>query len=46
MITEKQRLERKKSIGGSDVAAILGLSPWKTPGDVYLEKIKMCKREP
>jgi putative phage-type endonuclease len=31
--------DRRKGIGGSDVAAILGLSPWKTPLDVYLDKI-------
>lgn len=30
--------ERRKGIGGSDVAAILGLSPWKTPFQVYQEK--------
>lgn len=30
--------ERRKGIGGSDVAAILGLSPWKTPYQLYLEK--------
>lgn len=30
--------ERKKGIGGSDVAAILGLSPWKSPLEVYLDK--------
>lgn len=30
--------ERRKGIGGSDVAAILGLSPWKTPFAVYQEK--------
>lgn len=30
--------ERKKGIGGSDVAAILGLSPFKTALDVFLEK--------
>ena len=29
---------RRKYIGGSDVAAILGISPWKTPLDLYLEK--------
>lgn len=32
--------ERRKGIGGSDVAAILGLSPWKTPYRVYQEKRK------
>ena len=30
--------ERRKGIGGSDVAAILGLSPWKTPFQMYQEK--------
>jgi putative phage-type endonuclease len=31
--------ERKKGIGGSDAAAILGLSPYKSALQVYLEKI-------
>lgn len=32
-------LERRRTgIGGSDVAPILGLSPWATPLDIYLEK--------
>lgn len=26
--------ERQKGIGGSDVAAILGMSPWRTPYQV------------
>jgi putative phage-type endonuclease len=30
---------RRTGIGGSDAGAILGLSPWKSPLDVYLEKI-------
>lgn len=29
---------RKGFVGGSDVAALLGLSPWKTPVDLYLDK--------
>jgi putative phage-type endonuclease len=29
---------RKQGIGGSDVAAILGLSPWKSAVDVFLDK--------
>jgi putative phage-type endonuclease len=29
---------RKKGIGGSDVAALFGLSPWKTPFALYQEK--------
>ena len=28
-------LERKLGIGGSDIAPIMGLSPWCTPLDVY-----------
>jgi putative phage-type endonuclease len=31
--------ERRRGIGGSEAAAILGLSPWATPLDVYLDKI-------
>ncbi len=29
---------RAKSLGGSDVAAILGLSPYRTAVDVWMEK--------
>jgi len=38
MITEEQRKKRKESIGSSDAAAILGLSRWKTPLEVWSEK--------
>lgn len=42
-MTTSERLEwlknRQTGIGGSDVAAILGLSKWKTPLDVYNAKI-------
>lgn len=30
--------ERQKGIGGSDAAVVLGLSKWKTPFELYLEK--------
>jgi putative phage-type endonuclease len=30
--------DRRNRIGGSDVAAILGLSKWKSPVELYLEK--------
>lgn len=30
--------DRRTGIGGSDVAAILGMSKWRTPLDVYLDK--------
>jgi putative phage-type endonuclease len=29
---------RKPFVGGSEVAALLGLSPWKTPVDLFLDK--------
>lgn len=29
---------RKGFVGGSDVAALLGLSPWRTPVELYLDK--------
>lgn len=32
--------DRTKFIGGSDIAAILGISPWKTATDLWLDKIK------
>ncbi len=28
--------ERRKGIGGSDIGAILGLSPYRTPVDVWM----------
>ena len=31
-------LDRQRYLGGSDIAAILGISPWRTPLDVYLDK--------
>ena len=37
--------ERRKGIGGSDIAAICGLSPWATPFDVYLSKTGMLPDE-
>ncbi len=38
-MSREQWLElRRRGIGGSDAAAILGLNPWKTPMDVWLEK--------
>ena len=38
MITERQRELRKKSIGSSDAAALLGLDKYRTPYDLWLEK--------
>ena len=38
-LSQVGELDRSLYIGGSDAAAILGLSPWKTTLDVYLDKI-------
>lgn len=37
--------DRKSAIGASDVAAILGMSPWATAYDVWLEKRDMLEPE-
>jgi putative phage-type endonuclease len=38
MITDEQRKQRNLGIGGSDMPIILGLSNYKTPYQLYLEK--------
>ena len=37
--------QRKAGIGGTDVSALLGLNPWKSPIDVYLGKLGMSERK-
>lgn len=45
-MTEDQWLEaRRAGIGGSDAAAIAGLSKWKTPMSVYLDKLGQAPQE-
>lgn len=40
-LTKHQWLEKRtEGIGGSDVAAVLGLSPWKSPYSVWAEKTR------
>jgi putative phage-type endonuclease len=36
---EEWEKDRAKGIGGSDIAALMGLSPYKTPLQLYLDKI-------
>lgn len=38
MLTVKELKERQKGLGGSDMAALLGVSPYKTPYELYIEK--------
>lgn len=44
MQTNEERLafltERQKGIGGSDIAAICGVDPYRSPFDVYLDKTR------
>lgn len=46
MITEQQRIERMQGIGGSDMPIILGLSSYKTPYQLYLEKTGQVQEGP
>ncbi len=38
MLTKEQLLERRKGLGGSDASAVVGLSKYATPLDIYLDK--------
>jgi len=38
MLTEKQKERRKNYIGASDMAAIMGLDPFRTAYDIWLQK--------
>ncbi len=38
MLTEMQLRQRAHSIGASEIAAVVGVSPWSKPIDVWLEK--------
>lgn len=43
MLTGEQLLKRKQGIGGSDAAAICGVSRWKTALELYGEKISFLE---
>lgn len=38
--------DRSRYIGGSDIAAVLGVSPWKTPYDLWLDKVEPKAEDP
>jgi len=44
-ITEPVQHDRSKFIGGSDAAAILGVSPWNTPVELWLQKTGQAPKE-
>lgn len=39
MISDEQRARRRNHIGSSDVAAIVGLCPYRSAADVYISKV-------
>jgi putative phage-type endonuclease len=39
-LTDEQRAMRRTGIGGSEIAAVVGLDPYRTPLDVYLGKVE------
>jgi putative phage-type endonuclease len=39
LIKKGEKMNRAKFIGGSDIPAILGMSPWVTPLELYMRKI-------
>jgi len=43
MLTEEQLLQRRRGLGGSDIAAIAGLSSYRTAVDVYLDKLGLSE---
>lgn len=45
MLSDADHEVRAKGIGGSDIAAIMGLSQFKTPLDVYLSKVEGWRAE-
>lgn len=45
MLTAEQLEERYQGIGGSDAAAAVGLSPWKSPVQLWLEKTRRVQPE-
>ncbi len=44
MLSEAQLIERKRGIGGSDIAAVLGLSPYATPFDIWQNKLDLAEK--
>jgi len=46
MSREEWLAERRKGIGGSDAAAILGMNPYKSPLAVYMDKLGLAPEIP
>lgn len=46
MLTEQQKIDRRFGVGGSDIAILLGLSSYKTPYQLFLEKKGLLESSP
>ena len=46
MTRDEWLAERRKGIGGSDAAAILGMNPWRSPLAVYMDKLGIAPDAP
>ncbi len=46
MMTEKEIKKRRRYIGGSEIAAILGISPFQTAAGLYDEKLGLAEPKP
>lgn len=44
-IEQAQSTDRSKFLGGSDAAAVLGVSPWATPVELWQQKTGRAKKE-
>ena len=45
MLTAEQHAMRRSGVGASEVAAVLGLSKWKSPVEVWAEKVGLMARD-
>ena len=45
MLTQEQKELRRQGLGGSDLAAVLGLSPWRSPM-VSMSRLAGCASLP
>ena len=46
MLTETQKEARKKGLGATDCAAVMGLSPYRTPYELWMIKTGRMEEEP
>lgn len=45
MINKTQHEARRNGIGASDAASVLGIDPWRTPLELWLEKVGLSQKQ-